>query len=114
MIMRTSINETQASCFSIAGDATTCCTRAVCMRACAGQPLFELLFEVFVSATAIYAVQLALLVHKHECIAKWLHVPVRCHVSVLQVAKVLAEYREGIWDSAARDPNDEMIRGNIV
>jgi hypothetical protein len=33
-------------------------------------------------------------------------------VAKLQVAKVLAEYREGIWDSAARDPNDEMIRGN--
>jgi hypothetical protein len=34
------------------------------------------------------------------------------HAAQLQVAKVLAEYREGIWDSAARDPNDEMIRGN--
>nr|AIT70139.1 malic enzyme [Scytosiphon dotyi] len=31
-----------------------------------------------------------------------------------QTAKVLEEYREGAWDKAARDPNDEMVQAGLT
>eukprot|EP00953_Heterococcus_sp_UTEX-ZZ885_P011727 6785-Heterococcus_DN1.PRE.2 len=32
----------------------------------------------------------------------------------MQVSKVLAEFRQGICDRAAKDPDDEMIRAGLT
>lgn len=31
-----------------------------------------------------------------------------------KTAKVLGEFREGAWDKAARDPNDEMVSAGLT
>ncbi|CAM9795216.1 unnamed protein product [Pylaiella littoralis] len=40
--------------------------------------------------------------------------PARMVTMEEQEAKVLEEYREGAWDKAARDPNDEMVQAGLT
>ncbi|CBN77654.1 malate dehydrogenase [Ectocarpus siliculosus] len=40
--------------------------------------------------------------------------PARMVTMEEQTAKVLEEYREGSWDKAARDPNDEMVQAGLT
>nr|AIW62930.1 malate dehydrogenase [Saccharina japonica] len=40
--------------------------------------------------------------------------PARMVTMEEQTAKVLEEYREGAWDKAARDPNDEMVSAGLT